>query len=114
MKKMKYAVAACVLAMSFGTSANAATESTNSSALGKSFSSAWSKTVINTSTKTFKVGYNTSWINEDYTHTYHSGNSHTAYVKNTGSAQTLKGSAGSYAKAEIQHHSGTVYYSYTY
>ncbi|MFS0783486.1 hypothetical protein [Bacillus sp. 1P06AnD] len=114
MKKVKSVMAALVLAMSVGTvSAHAATDSTDSATLGKSFSNDWSSTRINSSTETFKVGYNTTLINEDYTHTFQKDKSHSAYVKNTGSAQTLKGSAGSYAKAEIQHHSGTVYYSFT-
>lgn len=107
-------MAALVLSMSFGTvSAHAATSSANSKDLGKSFSDPWSKTIINSSTETFKVGYNTTAIDEDYTHTYQKSKSHTAYVKNSGSAQTLKGSAGNYAKAEIKHHSGTVYYSFS-
>jgi len=115
MKKLKSIIIALVLALSVGAvSTHAAKEETDSKTLGKSFKEAWSKTITNTSSKTFKVGYNTSWINEDFTHTYHQKNAHYAYVKNTGSVQTLKGSAGKYAKAEIKHHSGTVFYSYTY
>jgi hypothetical protein len=61
-----------------------------------------------------KYGYNTTWINEDYTHTYHKDKTHYAYVKNTGTAQEKKGNAGKYAKVEVKHRSGTVYYSYRY
>ncbi|WP_148295045.1 mediterrocin family bacteriocin [Gracilibacillus boraciitolerans] len=86
----------------------------NYSSSGKSFSKAWSSTPINTSTRTMKYGYNTSWINEDYTHTYHKNSTHTAYVKNTSKAQEKNARAGSYAKVEITHASGTVYYSYEY
>lgn len=91
---------------------NAATYTANSS--GRSFSKSWSVTKINTSERTFKYGYNTTLINEDYTHTYHRTKSHRAYVKNTGVAYEKKASGGNYAKAEVTHHSGTVYYEYNY
>lgn len=115
MKKVKSIMIALVLALSLGTvSANAATVSTDSKTLGKGFTDAWTSTQINTSTRTFKVGYNKTLINEDFTHTYHKNNAHKAYVKNSGSAHTANGKAGKYAKSEIRHHAGTVYYSYTY
>lgn len=114
MKKIKSVLLALTLVMSFGfVPANAETVyDANSS--GQSFSSDWVVTKVNTADKTFKYGYNTSLINEDYTHTYHRTINHYAYVKNTGTAQNLKGFAGSYAKAEITHYSGTVYYRYSY
>ena len=116
MKMLKTGMVVLALTMSIGTiSVQAATtKSTDSKTLGKSFSDPWSSTRINDETRTFKVGYNTTLINEDYTHTYHKKNSHYAYVKNTGSSQNLKKGSGTYAKAEIKHHSGTVFYSYTY
>ncbi|MGF7127719.1 hypothetical protein J2T56_002448 [Natronobacillus azotifigens] len=86
----------------------------NYNSSGKNFSKAWSSTPINTSTRTMKYGYNTTWINEDYTHTYHKDKTHYAYVKNTGTAQEKKGNPGKYAKVEVRHRPGTVYYSYSY
>jgi hypothetical protein len=80
----------------------------------RSFSKAWSSTPVNTSERTFKYGYNTTAINEDYTHTYHRTKGHTAYVKNISNQQTLNKSKGSYAKAEIRHKSGKVFYEYSY
>ena len=102
----------CLLLVISTIPVNAATYYANSS--GKSFSKAWSVTKINTSERTFKYGYNTTLINEDYTHTYHRSYSHSAYVKNSGSAYEKEASKGKYAKAEIQHHSGTVFYEYNY
>lgn len=81
---------------------------------GKSFKSSWSHTPINTSNRTFKYGYDTTLINEDFTHTYHRTKKHTAYVKNTARAQSKTKSKGTYAKVEIRHASGTVYYSFSY
>lgn len=91
---------------------SAASHTYNSS--GKSFSKAWSSTPINTATETMKYGYNTLFINEDYTHTYHKEKAHTAYVKNTSNAKDKSAKAGKYAKIEIAHKNGTVYYTYSY
>jgi hypothetical protein len=100
-----------VFAMGTGV-ANATTYSYDSS--GRSFSKGWSSTPVDDANRTMKYGFNTTAIDEDYTHTYHRTKSHTAYVKNSARAQTKKGAAGNYSKPEIQHASGKVYYEYIY
>lgn len=116
MKKLKgLVVSFLTLAFLIGgvTQVSAASYTYDSS--GRSFSKAWSSTPINTSIRTFKYGYNTRAINEDYTHTYHKNTKHTAYVKNTNRAQEKTGKAGKYSKVEITHKSGgKVFYTYSY
>lgn len=96
------------------TQVSAVTYTANSK--GKSFSKSWSVTQINTATRTFKYGFNTKFINEDYTHTFHANKKHTATVKNTGGYGKKTANAGKYAKIEIAHKGGndTVYYTYSY
>lgn len=86
----------------------------NANSSGKKFSGDWNVTSINTETRTFKYGFNTAAIDEDYTHTYHETKQHTAYVKNSARVQSVVKAEGKYAKAEIRHAAGTVYYRYSY
>ncbi|MDD5927089.1 MAG: hypothetical protein PUD12_02725 [Firmicutes bacterium] len=111
-RKILVSLLLCMALLICAIPVNAATYTANSS--GQSFSEAWSVTKINTSVRTFKYGYNTTWINEDYTHTYHRTKDCYAYVKNSGAAYQKNAVAGKYAKAEITHHTGTVYYEYGY
>ncbi len=112
MKKIMSILMISVMLISSTVVVNATTYSKNSS--GESFKDEWYHTPVSTSDRTFKYGYNTTLINEDYTHTYHRTKTHHAYVKNTGTSQDSKGSAGDYAKSEITHHSGKVFYEYSY
>lgn len=112
MKKIMSILMISVMLVSSTVVVNAASYTENSK--GRSFADDWSATPINTSERTFKYGYNTTLINEDYTHTYHRTKTHHAYVKNTGTVEDSKGTSGNYAKSEITHHAGTVYYRYYY
>lgn len=115
MKKVKVLLLSVLtLALFVGSATPIGAATYNYSSKGKSFKKAWSTMPINTADRTMKYGYNTLFINEDYTHTFHKSKAHYAYVKNSGSAYEKPGSKGKYAKAEIRHHSGTVFYRYRY
>jgi hypothetical protein len=91
--------------------ADAATVTKNSS--GKGFSKAWE---VSTSGSNWlmKYGFNTSWIDEDYTHTTSSKYAHTATVSNANGAFTDYDSAGYWAEIEVTHSGTYVEYSITY
>ena len=56
---------------------------------------------------TMKYGYNTTWINEDWTHTKHPDIATTAKVKNSnGTHVGSKAGSGNWSKIEVRH-SGT-------
>lgn len=113
--KSKFLVLMMAIVMVFSTVSVASATTYEGNSKGKSFKREWSVTAINDSTRTFKYGYDTTLINEDFCHTYHKSKKHTAYVKNTNRSQNLTKGAGKYAKAEITHKGGgTVYYTYTY
>lgn len=57
-----------------------------------------------------KYGFNTAWIDEDYTHTYSSTNSHTAYVRTTKGEFTANAKAKKWAKIEVTHRTDNVTY----
>ncbi|QDA75936.1 hypothetical protein EOT00_13680 [Listeria seeligeri] len=114
MKKIALAMITTLLITTSIGSINADAKTIEKKSTGKSFSKAWSSTAVSTANETFKYGYNKALINEDYTHTYNYKKTHYAYVKNSGKAVEKKAGAKSYAKAEIAHKSGTVYYRYKY
>ena len=68
---------------------------------GHSFEDDWEDSV-DTSDWTMEYGYNTSWINEDYTHTIHYSRSHIAKVSN-GVGYSDSASAGNWAEIEVSH-----------
>jgi hypothetical protein len=96
------------------TSAFATVHETSSVGVNQNFNSAWTVVILNSANHTFKIGYNTVAINEDFTHTYNYNGTHKAYVKNTSRALEVTKPSLTYAKAEITHAPGTVFYRFTY
>lgn len=61
-----------------------------------------------------KYGYNTSWINEGYTHAYHTNRRHSAIVVNANGSFSDDANAGGWAKIEVRHAGDSVTYMITY
>ncbi|GMR63808.1 MULTISPECIES: hypothetical protein [Bacillus] len=93
------------------TSVSADTVTKNSS--GKTFKNDWE---LSTSGNNWLMnyGYNTSWINEDYTHTTHSVYDHSATVSNSNGAYSDNAGNGSWAKIEVTHSGSFIQYSITF
>ncbi|SFE98167.1 hypothetical protein SAMN04487969_110164 [Paenibacillus algorifonticola] len=111
---MKKAIFCSVLALGLvvsSSSAFAATVTKNSS--GKTFTKSWELTASGGSWL-MKYGFNTDFINEDYTHTYNSQFHHTATVSNSNGAFTDEDSAGSWAGIEVTHSGTYIEYSISY
>lgn len=84
-----------------------------STSSGRSFDRAWE--AYNSAYCVEMVyGYNTAWINEDYTHSMYTQDGCTAIVKNAKS--TFSDSAGSqkWAKIEVCHNGSTITYKTVY
>ncbi|MGG0239276.1 hypothetical protein [Bacillus rhizoplanae] len=94
----------------FATSADAASYSYKNS---KGFTSSWSATNSGTNWL-IKYGYNTDWINEDYTHTTHSKYTNYAIVNNANGKYSTKASPGSWAKTEVTHAGTNITYTIEY
>lgn len=103
--------AAMVATMALGVPVSAASSSYSSS--GHSFASAW-EAADSGSSWTINYGFNTAWINEDYTHTLHDSLHHTATVSNANGAFSDEDSAGNWAGIEVRHSGSTVYYRISY
>lgn len=99
------------LLASTATSAFATTQSYSSS--GHSFSNAWTEYDA-TSNWSIEYGYNTSWINEDYTSAVHDYYHHTAIVENGNGSYSDEDSAGDWANISVTHSGSTVYYRLSY
>lgn len=101
-----------VLGMLFSSTSAYATTSTVWSD-GHSFEDDWEDSV-DTSNWTMEYGYNTSWINEDYTYTKHYTKSHTAKISNEKRSGKDSADAGEWAEIEVTHAGSTVLYGITY
>lgn len=55
-------------------------------------------------------GFNTDWIDEDYTHTTHSVYDHTATVSNSNGAYSKNAGSKSWAKIEVSHKGSYIEY----
>ena len=91
----------------------ASAASSTYSSTGRGFSQAWEATASGTSWL-IKYGYNTAWINEDYTHTYHSSKSHVAIVSNANGSFTDYDIGGYWAGIEVTHSGSYVTYTISY
>lgn len=101
-----------ILASGFVSStADAASQAYSST--GHSFSKAWEATGEGTNW-VMTYGYNTTLINEDYTHTLHNTTSHTAIVKNANGNYSSDGSKGNWAKIEVTHSGSSIQYTINY
>lgn len=59
-------------------------------------------------------GYNTSWIDEDYTHTKHTTKSHKAGISNEDDSDYDSAKKGKWAKIEITHAGSIAMYGIIY
>lgn len=92
----------------------AVTHTYNSS--GRSFTRDWELTTAGDGqTWLIKYGFNTAFINEDYTHTYHSTKHHVvATVSNDNGSFSDEDSRGRWAGIEVSHNGSSVTYSISY
>lgn len=81
-----------------------------------SFEKAWEKSKSTTDgAGVLTYGYNTRFINEDYSHGYHATKSHYVTVSNdNGSFTSGNVGKGKTAKIEVRHKGSTVRYSMNY
>jgi len=81
-----------------------------------SFSKAWSKSkTTGDKAGVLTYGYNTLFINEDFSHGYHAKKAHYASVSNgRGSFTSGNVKKGKTAKIEVRHSGSTVRYSMVY
>lgn len=87
-------------------SADAATYSNGS----HKFTSSWSETKNPNSTSIVKYGFNTAWIDEDYTWTTSTTKKTWAYVHNNNGSYNTSASAGKWAKTEVRHSGSKIKY----
>lgn len=104
-------LAICFIAVCCATPTFAATKTYDSN--GMSFERPWELTAGNGGWL-MKSRYNTTWINEDYTHTYHSSKHHVATVSNSNGSFSDEGNGGNWAGIEVRHNSNYVIYSMSY
>lgn len=77
---------------------------------GQSFEDAWELTDSGRNWE-MTYGYNTSWINEDYTHTYNSQEDHYAGISNANGFFSDSDNAGQWAGIEVTHSGTDIAYS---
>lgn len=77
------------------------------------FKKSWSVPV---STKIYRMtfGYNTSWINEDFTHAFVVDRTHSAVVNNANGTFSTEASKNQYAKIEVRHSGTKILYGISY
>lgn len=80
------------------------------------FNKAWERSVTCDSNKgVLTYGYNTTAIDEDYVHAYHSKKGHYAYLKNgKGSFSGFNKGKGSWSKIEVTHKGSSITYGISY
>ncbi|MED5050691.1 hypothetical protein P9850_02250 [Anoxybacillus rupiensis] len=111
MKKSLISASLALGLLASSTSAFAATYEYSSK--GRNFDKSW--TAYNSGTNwAIEYGFNTDFINEDFTHTKHSTTRHIAKVRNANGTFSDQDSAGNWAGIEVTHSGSTVYYSITY
>lgn len=80
----------------------------------KGFSKSWELSDKSPNKWEIVYGFNTTFINEDYTHTYHFSKHHTATVTNANGSYANDANAGRWAKIEVTHSGNSVKYSISY
>lgn len=82
----------------------------------RGFKKAWELSVTTDGGKgILKYGYNTTFINEDYAHAYHSTKSHYAYLKNgKGSFSGSNKAKKKWSKIEVTHNGSKITYGNSY
>lgn len=111
MKKLLISSITALILLSSSTSAFA-TEITRTSS-GQSFNAAWELYASGTDW-VMEYGYNTAWINEDYTHTKHNSTGHTAIVQNANGSHSNSDGAGNWAEIEVTHSGSSITYKLVY
>ncbi|MBO4617868.1 MAG: hypothetical protein J5717_10960 [Lachnospiraceae bacterium] len=86
------------------------------SSSGHSFSEAWEVSVTgDDGSAVLTYGYNTDWINEDYSWAYHYSKNHYASLTNgKGSFSGSNKDGGKWSKIEVTHNGTSVSYSNNY
>lgn len=80
---------------------------------GQSFKKAW-EAYSSGSTYSMVYGYNTAFINEDYTWTRSNNTSHTAIVKNARGQYSDNAKKKKWAKIEVRHKGSSITYKMVY
>lgn len=112
--KLKNTLMSATLALGLIVSASAASAKTvEVDSGGKSFADSWSLSKSGTDW-VMNYGFNTDWIDEDYTHTKHNSFDHTATVANANGAYSDDDSSGYWAEIEVSHSGNSVQYSISY
>ncbi|UZD44896.1 mediterrocin family bacteriocin [Peribacillus frigoritolerans] len=111
---MKKALVSASLALGLlGASTSAfATDITHTNG-SKGFSSPWTS-YDNGTNWTMDYGFNTSAINEDFTHTKHGTTSHIAKVRNFNGTHSDADTKGNWAGIEVKHSGSTITYIMTW
>jgi hypothetical protein len=111
MKKLFISALIAVSALSgFATNAFAFEKAHDSVTEGKTFSSSWQLADQSVGVWEMKYGFNTAWINEDYTHTYHNSLSSTAVVRNDNGTYDNQAGSQKWAKIEVTHNGTKIFY----
>ncbi len=79
----------------------------------KGFTEAWDAADSSPNWR-IEYGYNTRFINEDYTHTLHFSKNHTAMVSNANGSFARSNNPGQWAIIEVTHSGNSVTYSIAY
>ncbi|MGG4142389.1 hypothetical protein ABEW34_04590 [Paenibacillus algorifonticola] len=110
MKKLLLSTMVAVSALSgFASNAFAFEKAYDNVTAGKTFSQSWQLGDQQVGVWEVKYGFNTSWINEDYTHAYHNSLSVTAIVRNDTNTFQNETSAQNWAKIEVVHNGAKVF-----
>lgn len=105
----KFIISVMVFVVSLVGASSVFAETHGYSSTGKSFTSSWT-VVDGGSGWSIQYGYNTDFINEDFTYALHGNTLHTAIVENNnGQHYTTKG-AGIWANVEVVHSGSTIFY----
>lgn len=104
-------MASCLIAVFCATPVFAQTHTFNSA--GQSFNQSWELTGGD-GNYLIKYGFNTAFIDEDYTHTYHSSKHHVATVTNSRGSYSDEDYGGSWAGIEVRHSGNYITYSISY
>ena len=80
---------------------------------GHSFTQAW-EAYEGTSSFGFIYGYNTDWINEDYSHSIYSSYHYAAVSNDNGGYTSSRTAGGRWAKIEVRHAGTAVWYGMLY
>ncbi|MBQ9543156.1 MAG: hypothetical protein IJJ76_00510 [Ruminococcus sp.] len=111
--KKRIGAALCSMAIAVSASISAGATTVRATSSGHSFDKAW-EAYASGANYSMVYGFNTAWINEDYTWTRHNTTSHTAIVKNGKGQYSANASKKSWAKIEVTHNGSSITYKMVY